>query len=90
MKTDKQFLSFCRSQKSKTSIWASFRSSSKESLKNVKICSLNLNKIHPDDFSNFLVQMESILLDFNFLTFEQINTLFEKVDCYFIHSAFVF
>ena len=56
-----------------------FVCSSKESLKNVKICSLNLNKIHPDDFSNFLMRVESILLDFNFLTFEQMNTLFEKV-----------
>ena len=53
--------------------------STKDSLKNVKICSLNLNKIHPDDFSHFVCGLESILLDFNFLTFEQINTLFEKV-----------
>ena len=58
--------------------------SAKDSLKNVKICSLNLNKINPEDFSNYVSGLESILLDFNFLTFEQMNTLFEKVGTYII------
>ena len=53
--------------------------SSKDSLKNLEICSLNLNKINAEDFSKFVTRLETVKLDFNFLTFEQIDTLFEKV-----------
>ena len=67
--------------------------SSKESFRNVKICSLNLNKINAEDFSKFITGMKTVKLDFNFLTFEQSNTLFEKVrilDCSTSTASFVF
>ena len=51
----------------------------KKSLKHLRISSMNLNSIKPNDFSTFVTGLESVLLDLNFLTFEQIYSLFVKV-----------